>query len=68
MQDDAQLTRKGDLGALHATPLCDVERPAFQARKANRTRQHDMGRFKERGRTMASPTLLTPPSRSVSPD
>ena len=49
MQDDAELTRKGDFGALHATPLCDAERPAFQARKANRTCQHDMGRFKERG-------------------
>lgn len=29
--------------------LCDGERPAFQARKANRSRQHDMGRFKKRG-------------------
>lgn len=68
MEDDAQITRKSDFRALHAAPLCDSERPAFQARKANRSRQHDMGASKSAVRTMPSPTLLTPPSWSVSPD
>ena len=38
MEDDAQLTRKSDFRALHAASLCNAERPAFQARKANRSR------------------------------
>ncbi len=47
MEYNAQLAGKGHIGALHAAPLRHIERPALQARKSDRTRQHDVRRFKE---------------------
>ena len=42
MENDSQFSCKSDFGALHLPALRHVERPALQARKADRTRQHDI--------------------------
>src|SRR5690606_19373886 len=49
MEHDAQFACKSDLGALHAAAFRHFERPALQAGKPRRSRQHDMRRLEERG-------------------
>jgi hypothetical protein len=43
------LRAKGNLGALHAATFRHFERPALQAGKPRRSRQHDMRRLEGRG-------------------
>ena len=49
MKNDAKFARQSNLGALHPAPFRHLERPALQAGKARRSRQHDMCRLKECG-------------------
>src|SRR5215217_8184230 len=68
VQDDGELACQCHLGALHPAPLGDFQSPALERRKSHRPRQQDVRTSYSAVRTMASPTRLTAPVMSVSPD